>query len=89
MLIYEMRFIMKYAIINGKISAKLAGIGAVTGSIESGKCADMIVTRDNPLEDLRALRNVDMVIARGNIYDNPKFKVRKNVVYELDKYLNV
>ena len=49
----------------------------------------MIVTRDNPLEDLRALRNVDMVIARGNIYDNPKFKVRKNVAYELDKYLNV
>lgn len=70
-------------------SAKLAGIGAVTGSIESGKCADMIVTRDNPLEDLRALRNVDMVIARGNIYDNPKVKVRKNVAYELDKYLNV
>ena len=70
-------------------SAKLAGIGAVTGSIEYGKCADMIVTRDNPLEELRALRNVDMVIARGNIYDNPKFKVRKNVAYELDKYLNV
>lgn len=70
-------------------SAKLAGIGDVTGSIEAGKCADMIVTRDNPLEDLRALRNVDMVIARGNIYDNPKFKVRKNVAYELDKYLNV
>ncbi len=70
-------------------SAKLAGIGDVTGSIEAGKCADMIVTRDNPLEDLRALRNVDMVIARGNIYDNPKFKIRKNVAYELDKYLNV
>lgn len=70
-------------------SAKLAGIGDVTGSIEAGKCADMIVTSDNPLEDLRALRNVDMVIARGNIYDNPKFKVRKNVAYELDKYLNV
>lgn len=70
-------------------SAKLAGIGDVTGSIEAGKCADMIVTRDNPLEDLRVLRNVDMVIARGNIYDNPKFKVRKNVAYELDKYLNV
>ena len=70
-------------------SAKLAGIGDSTGSIEAGKCADMIVTRDNPLEDLRALRNVDMVIARGNIYDNPKFKVRKNVAYELDKYLNV
>lgn len=70
-------------------SARLAGIGDVTGSIESGKCADMIVTRDNPLEDLRALRYVDMVIARGNIYDNPKFKIRKNVAYELDKYLNV
>lgn len=50
-------------------SAKLAGIGDVTGSIEEGKCADMIVTADNPLDDLRALRHVDMVIARGNVYD--------------------
>ena len=43
----------------------MAGIGDITGTLESGKCADMIVVEKNPLEDLRVLRNVDMVIAQG------------------------
>lgn len=42
-------------------SAVMAGIGNVTGSVEAGKCADLIVTKNNPLDDLRALRNVDLV----------------------------
>ena len=42
-----------------KRSAELAGIGDITGSIEKGKCADMIVTKDNPLDRLEALRHVD------------------------------
>ena len=45
--------------------AEMAGIGDITGTLESGKCADMIVVEKNPLEDLRVLRNVDMVIAQG------------------------
>ena len=49
-----------------KRSAELAGIGDITGSIEKGKCADMIVTKGNPLDNLEALRHVDMVIARGS-----------------------
>ena len=68
-------------------SAILAGIGDKTGSIEKGKCADMIVTTENPLDDLRALRHVDTVIARGKIYDNPKVKVNKKIERELDKFL--
>lgn len=70
-----------------KRSAELAGLGNVTGSIEKGKCADMIVTENNPLEDLRTLRNVKTVIARGKIYDNPKIKKNKRVAEELDKFL--
>lgn len=70
-----------------KRSAELAGLGNVTGSIEKGKCADMIVTENNPLEDLCALRNVKTVIARGKIYDNPKIKKNKRVAEELDKFL--
>lgn len=70
-----------------KRSAELAGLGNVTGSIEKGKCADMIVTENNPLEDLCALRNVKTVIARGKIYDNPKIKKNKRVSEELDKFL--
>ncbi len=70
-----------------KRSAELAGLGNVTGSIEKGKCADMIVTENNPLEDLCALRNVKTVIARGKIYDNPKIKKNKRVSEELNKFL--
>ena len=56
-------------------------------SIEKGKYADMIVTAGNPLDDLRVLRNLEMVITKGNIIDHPKIKKRKNVDAELDKFL--
>lgn len=69
-------------------SAELAGIADETGTIAPGKCADMIVTKKNPLEDLRALRHVEKVIARGRIIDQPKVKIRKNVEAELDKFIN-
>lgn len=70
-----------------KRSAELAGVGDITGSIEKGKCADMIVTKDNPLDRLEALRHVDMVIARGRVIDSPKIKVNSLVERELDKFL--
>ncbi len=68
-------------------SAEMAGIGDQTGTIEKGKCADMIVTVDNPLEDLRALRHVDMVVANGTLIKQPKVKIRTQVETELDKFL--
>lgn len=70
-----------------KRSAELAGIGHITGSIEKGKSADMIVTAKNPLKDLRTLRNLEMVIAKGSLFDHPKIKKRKQVEKELDKFL--
>ncbi len=70
-----------------KRSAELAGIGDVTGNIEVGKCADMIVTKENPLDNLAALRNVDMVIARGRVIDKPKVRINKLVEQELDRFL--
>ena len=70
-----------------KRSAELAGVGDITGSIEKGNCADMIVTKDNPLDRLEALRHVDMVIARGRVIYSPKIKVNSLVERELDKFL--
>ena len=70
-----------------KHSAEMAGIDDITGSIEKGKCADMIVTSQNPLEDLRALRHVDMVIANGTLIRNPKIKKKIQVEAELDKFI--
>ena len=68
-------------------SAEFAGIGDITGSIEKGKMADMIVTAKNPLEDLRALRNLEMVVTEGKIIAHPKIRKRKQVEAELDKFL--
>ena len=64
------------------------GIGDITGTLEPGKCADMIVVEKNPLEDLRVLRNVDMVIVQGKVIRAPKVKKKQIVETELDKFLN-
>ena len=69
------------------LGAEMAGIGSETGTIEEGKFADMIVTAKNPLDDLRVLRRIETVIARGKVYDKPKVKINKRVERELDKYL--
>ena len=50
-------------------AARMAGIDYETGSIEVGKSADMIVTKDNPLDDLLALRHIESVIMRGHRTD--------------------
>lgn len=68
-------------------SAELAGLGDVTGTLEAGKAADMIVTAKNPLDDLRALRRVEMVVTRGRVIAHPAFRHRKNVEAELGKFL--
>ena len=68
-------------------NAKILGLDHEIGSIEKGKCADIIVTDKNPLEDLEALRNIYMVVARGHIIREPKIKKMPNVEAELDKFL--
>ena len=68
--------------------AEMAGIGDITGTLEPGTCADMIVVEKNPLEDLRVLRNVDMVIVQGKVIRAPKVKKKQIVETELDKFLN-
>lgn len=91
----ELYYFTKYVGVSNKFalytatlnSARMAGIDNVTGSIEKGKSADMVVTEKNPLDDIRALRNIDTVIFCGNIINNPKVKVKKKVSKELDKFL--
>ena len=70
-----------------KRSAELTDIDSITGSIEKGKAADLIVTAQNPLKDLKALRNLEMVISGGRFIEQPKIKKRKQVEAELDKFL--
>ena len=68
-------------------NANLAGIGDITGSIERGKFADMIVTCKNPLDDLNNLRKVDMVISRGKVFNKPSVKRNAYVDSYLDEYM--
>lgn len=69
------------------INAEIAGLAAVTGTIETGKCADFIVTKENPLEDLRALADVDMVVTGGKRINNPRVKKNAYVEEMLNRYL--
>ncbi len=70
-----------------KLNARLAGIGDVTGSIETGKQADLIVCTDDPLKSPSALRTLDMVVSGGYLIDKPQVKKMPEVERELDKFL--
>ena len=69
-------------------NAKILGIENETGSIEVGKCADILVTSANPLDDFRAMAQPYIVVARGRVYENPVIKKYPKCEEELDKYYN-
>ncbi|MEM1549804.1 MAG: amidohydrolase family protein [Candidatus Methanomethylicia archaeon] len=56
-----------------KISAEACGLLNKIGTIETGKLADIIVVKGNPLEDIRILRNIEnikLVMKEGKIEVN-------------------
>ena len=68
-------------------NARILGLGEETGSVEEGKAADLIVTKANPLENLEALRDVSMVMARGKLDEHPRVKRIPELDAELDGFL--
>lgn len=58
--------ILKAATING---ASALGVADELGSIEAGKLADLVVVRGNPLEDIKAARDIRFVIKQGVVHD--------------------
>lgn len=69
------------------LNAELAGISDITGSVEPGKAADLIVCDRDPLADLTALRSLHMVIKDGLRIQHPTVKKLPEVERELDKFL--
>ena len=69
------------------LNAELAGISGITGSVEAGKAADLIVCDRDPLADLSALRSLHMVIKDGVRIEHPAVKKLPEVERELDKFL--
>lgn len=58
--------VLKAATING---ATALGIEDRLGSIEAGKLADLVVVRGNPIEDIKAVRNIKYVVKEGVVHD--------------------
>lgn len=68
-------------------NARIAGIDSITGSIETGKFADLIVSSDNPLENFAALSKLDYVFANGRMIKDPMVKKNPKIDCELDKFM--
>ena len=58
--------VLKAATING---ATALGIEDKLGSVEPGKLADLLVVSGNPVDDIKAARNVRFVIKDGVVHD--------------------
>lgn len=60
---------MEAIIASTRTAAELCGVEEELGTIEAGKLADMIVVRDNPLDDISRLRGIRLVMKDGAIVD--------------------
>lgn len=59
--------VLKAATING---AMALGVADRLGSLESGKSADLLVVKGNPLDDIKAARNIRFVMKAGQIHNS-------------------
>ena len=50
-----------------KHAAEVCGVGSEVGTVEAGKLADLIVVRDNPLDDIDNVRSLDLVFKAGRL----------------------
>jgi hypothetical protein len=58
--------VLKAATLNG---ARALGVEHRLGSVETGKLADLVVVSGNPIEDIKAARNVRLVVKGGRKHD--------------------
>lgn len=91
----ELAYLVKYVGTDEKFAlhtatlanAKILGIDKETGSIEEGKCADLLFVNENPLENLRTLADPVAVVARGELLSSLKIKKNKYIESTLDELL--
>ena len=65
-------------------NAKILGIDDVTGSIEEGKSADMLILKGDPTLDISALKDISILVAQGRVITSPSPKKNK----EMEEALN-
>ena len=67
-------------------NARILGLDDITGSIENGKDADLVVLDANPIDGFRAFTNLRMVVARGDIIDEPSVTRHAELDARLDSF---
>ncbi|SFC56935.1 Imidazolonepropionase [Nocardioides terrae] len=76
----ELDFLIRYAGLTPaqalhaatQANARILGVEDVTGAVEPGRAADLVVTSANPLTDIRTLDHPISVVVRGHVIDHPK-----------------
>lgn len=69
------------------VNASILGLDKEIGSVEVGKCANLLITNANPLDDFRTMAEPYMVVCRGEEILQPKIKKFTEVDDNLDKYM--
>ena len=81
--------IIQSATLNG---AEVLGIDHLTGSIELGKLADLIIVDENPLENLKVLYGTGAIKLDENNnvsrVGGVKYTIKDGIVYDAKKLLN-
>jgi imidazolonepropionase-like amidohydrolase len=52
-------------------NARILGIEDLTGAVETGRSADLVITDANPLNEIRTLATPATVVVRGHVIDRP------------------
>jgi imidazolonepropionase-like amidohydrolase len=81
-LIREMELMAQYGVprmevigMATRVNAEYMKMGAQIGTVTAGKLADIIVVDGNPLQDMRDLRHVAVVIKDGKVYSEKGVRV--------------
>lgn len=56
--------------------ARATGLESTHGTVETGKVADLVVLNADPTKDIRALRQVQLVMKRGQLYPRTSYSTR-------------
>jgi imidazolonepropionase-like amidohydrolase len=52
-------------------SAEVMGVDGNRGTIAAGRYADMVLVDGDPTKDIGDIRNIDLVVKGGRMYDPP------------------